>query len=111
MKPDIQVQADNGKEYVLVYLGTRSLTNPAIETGRLLKLLRSGDLEKADPEHPLLYALQGVKNRHALTLSIKQAHRLILIKKKGSPRTALVKENITGAGLDIAQRFLNTGTP
>ena len=111
MKPDIQVRSDNGKEFVTVYLATQSAINPAIQTGRLLKMLKNGELEKADPEHPLLFALQGIKNRHALVTSIKEGVRTIIIKRKGSQRTALVRENITSGGMAMAERFLNGGKP
>jgi hypothetical protein len=109
MKPDVQIRADNGKEYVTILLATESLVNPALKTGSLIKLLKSGDLERQDPEHPLLYALTAVKNRHAITQAVKEAERLILISIKGSQRTAYVRENITGEGLAMAERFLNTG--
>lgn len=111
MKPDVQVRADTGKEYVTVFLATESATNPAYRTGELMKLLKSGELEKADPEHPLLYAVTAIKNRHAVTRAIQAAERMILISIKGSKRTAYVRENITGEGLAMAERFLHTGRP
>ena len=111
MKPDVQVRADTGKEYVTVFLATESATNPEFRTGQLMKLLKSGELEKADPEHPLLYAITAVKNRHAVTRAVQAAERMILISIKGSKRTAYVRENITGEGLAMAERFLHTGRP
>ena len=111
MKPDVQVRADTGKEYVTVFLATESATNPEFRTGQLMKLLKSGELEKADPEHPLLYAVTAIKNRHAVTRAIQAAERMILISIKGSKRTAYVRENITGEGLAMAERFLHTGRP
>jgi hypothetical protein len=111
MKPDVQVRADTGKEYVTVFLATESATNPAYRTGELMKMLKSGDLEKLDPEHPLLYAITAVKNRHAVARAVQAAERMILISIKGSKRTAYVRENITGDGLAIAERFLHTGRP
>jgi hypothetical protein len=111
MRPEVQVRADSGKEYVTVFLSIESATNPEIKTGALMKLLKSGDLEKQDPEHPLLYAITAIKNRHAVTRSIKETQRMILISIKGSKRTAFVRENITGEGLAIAERFLHTGRP
>ena len=111
MKPDVQVRADTGKEYVTVFLATESATNPEFRTGQLMKLLKSGELEKADPEHPLLYAVTAIKNRHAVTRAVQAAERMILISIKGSKRTAYVRENITGEGLAMAERFLHTGRP
>jgi hypothetical protein len=111
MRPEVQVRADSGKEYVTVFLSTESATNPEIKTGALMKLLKSGDLEKQDPEHPLLYAITAIKNRHAVTRSIKETQRMILISIKGSKRTAFVRENITGEGLAMAERFLHSGRP
>ena len=111
MKPDVQVRADTGKEYITVFLATESATNPAYRTGELMKLLKSGELEKVDSEHPLLYAVTAIKNRHAVTRAIQAAERMILISIKGSKRTAYVRENITGEGLAMAERFLHTGRP
>ena len=76
-----------------------------------MRMLKDGSLQKADPEHPLLYALEGIKNRHALGYSIKTTERVILITRKGTQRTAYVKESSSPKQLDIADRFLNGGTP
>ena len=111
MKPDVQVRADTGKEYVTVFLATERATNPEFRTGQLMRLLKSGELEKVDPEHPLLYAVTAIKNRHAVTRAIQAAERMILISIKGSKRTAYVRENITGEGLAMAERFLHSGRP
>lgn len=109
MRPDVQFVAESGKEHVFMYLATESVTNPAFKTGVLMKMLKDKSLEKQDPEHPLLYALTAVKNRHAITKAIKDAERLILISAKGSKRTAYVRENITGEGLAMAEKFLHSG--
>lgn len=111
MRPDVQVRADNGKEFITIFLATESATNPQIKTGQLIQMLRSGALEKQDPEHPLLYALTAIKNRHAVSKAVNDVERLVLISIKGSKRTAYVRENITGDGLAIAERFLHTGRP
>jgi hypothetical protein len=111
MRPDVQVRSDSGKEFVTFFLATESLVNPELKTSRLIQMLRSGELEKQDPEHPLLYALTAIKSRHAITKTVRDAERLILINIKGSKRTAYVRENITGDGLAMAERFLHTGRP
>lgn len=111
MKTTVQVRADNGREYVTVFLRPESVTQPNIKTGALMKLLRAGELQKVDPEHPLLYALEGIKNRHAIGDSIKTTERVILITRKGTRRTAYVKESATSKALSTADRFLNGGTP
>ncbi len=111
MKPEIQVHADNGREFVTVWLSDKSAINPAIQTALLMKLIKNGELERTDPDHPLLYALLGVKNRHALSNAIKTGQRKILMRKRGSQRAALVNENITNGGLAMAERFLTTGRP
>ena len=36
MKPDVQVRADTGKEYVTMFLATESATNPVYRTGELM---------------------------------------------------------------------------
>jgi len=111
MKTTVQVRADNNKEYVTVFLRPESVTQPHIKTGQLMKMLRDGELQKVDPEHPLLYALEGIKNRHAIGNSIKTTERVILITRKGTLRTAYVKESATPKALSTADRFLNGGTP
>jgi hypothetical protein len=111
MSTKVQVRADDGKEYVSVWLRPESLIRPDIKTAHLMKLLKSGELQKVDPEHPLLYALEGIKNRHQLGQSIKAAERVILITRKGTMRTAYVKESASNHQLGIADRFLNGGTP
>jgi hypothetical protein len=109
MRPDVQFVAESGKEHVFMYLATESVTNPNFKTGALMKMLKDGRLEKEDPEHPLLYAITAVKNRHAITKAVRDTERLVLINVKGSKRTAYVRENITGDGLAMAERFLHTG--
>jgi hypothetical protein len=111
MSTKAQVRADNGKEYVSVFLRPESVIRPEIKTAQLMRMLKDGSLMKADPEHPLLYALEGIKNRHALGQSIKTTERVILITRKGTQRTAYVKESSSQKQLDIADRFLNGGTP
>ena len=111
MKTTVQVRADNGKEYVTVFLRPESVTNPNIKTGHLMKLLKSGELQKHDPEHPLLYALEGIKNRHALGESIRSTERVVLITRKGTKRCAYLKETANKSQLELADRFLGGYTP
>ncbi len=111
MSTKVQVRADTNKEYVSVFLRAESVINPALKTAQLMRMLKDGSLQKADPEHPLLYALEGIKNRHALGQSVKTTERVILITRKGTQRTAYVKESAGNRQLEIADRFLNGGTP
>lgn len=111
MKSVVQVRAADGKEQATCCLAPTSVTRPDLKTGDLLKLLKSGQLEKADPEHPLLYALQGIKNRHAYGAHLKSTERIILITRKGTRRTAYVKESSGDKQLAIADRFLAGHTP
>lgn len=106
LKTSIQVRSDTGKEYVTVFLGTESAVNPALKTATLKKMLEDGTLKKADPEHPLLYALEGIKNLHSLRHSIKTSKRVILVKRKGTGRCAYVSETATNKTLDGVERFL-----
>lgn len=112
MKTSVQVRADNGKEYVTVFLRPESVTQPNIKTAHLMRLISTGELLKADPEHPLLYALQGIRNRNALGQSINGGtERVVLITRKGTQRTAYVKESASSKQLAIADRFLAGHTP
>jgi len=112
MKTTVQVRADSGQEFVTVFLRPESVTRPDMpKTAQLMVMLKSGDLQKNDPEHPLLYALEGIKNRHALGQSVKTTERVILITRKGTQRTAYVKESASSKQLAIADRFLAGHTP
>lgn len=111
MKTTVQVRADNGREYVTVYLATQSAVNPDIKTASLMAMLKDGTLQKADPEHPLLYALEGIKNRHAIGNSIKSTERVVLITRKGTKRCAYLKESANKSQLELADKFLGGYTP
>lgn len=111
MKTTVQVRADSLQEYVTVFLRPESVTRPDLKTAYLMRLLKSGELQKQDPEHPLLYALEGIKNRHALGQNVKTTERVILITRKGTQRTAYVKESAGTKQLAIADRFLAGHTP
>ena len=109
MRHTVQVRTDNGKEYVTVYLRSESVTRPGLQTAELMRLLKDGELQKVDPEHPLLYALEGIKNRYELGASVKQAERVVLVTRKGTQRTAYLKERVAEKQLEMADRFLRTG--
>lgn len=111
MKTTVQVRADNGREYVTVYLATESAVNPDMKTAQLMAMLKDGTLQKADPEHPLLYALEGIKNRHAIGDSIKSTERVVLITRKGTKRCAYLKESANKSQLELADKFLGGYTP
>lgn len=111
MKTTVQVRADNGREYVTVYLATESAVNPDMKTAQLMAMLKDGTLQKADPEHPLLYALEGIKNRHAIGDSIKSTERVVLITRKGTKRCAYLKESANKSQLELADKFLGEYTP
>jgi len=111
MKPVVQVRADNGKEYVTMYLSTTSVTMPELNVGHLMKALMSGELQKLDPHHELLGYLMAIKNRHAAKRALDSAERQVLITRKGTTRTAYVRESITNKGMEMADRFLATGRP
>lgn len=111
MRPEVQVQADTRSSYTLVYLSAQSLINPELRTAPLLRMLRSGELEKVDPEHRLIYALQAIKNFHAMKAGIAKATRMVLVKVKGSQRAALIREDISSKGLAMTERFLKGGIP
>lgn len=107
----VQVRADNGREYITLFLGAASVVRPEIKTAQLMRMLKDGSLGKADPEHPLLYALEGIKNAHALADSIRTKERVILIKRPGTGRCAYVKESASSRQLAIADKFLKGATP
>ena len=111
MKSVVQIRAADGKEQATCCLTPTSVTRPGLKTGELLKLLKSGQLEKADPEHDLLYALQGIKNFHAYRAHLRTTDPIILITRKGTRRTAYVKSSAGDKQLAIADRFLAGHTP
>jgi hypothetical protein len=106
MRTKVQVRADNGKEYVTVWLATESVTRPGFKTAETMRLLKEGKLQQADPESPLLYALEGIKNSHALGASIRTTERVIMMTRKGTMRTAYVKESAKPKEFETAGRFL-----
>lgn len=112
MRRTIQVRSDSGREFVTVFLALKSHTNPALpDTKQLLKMLKDGSLAKNDPEHPLLYALEGIKNRHALGDTVRTGERTVMVVRKGTLRTAYIKESASSKTLSNAERFLRGATP
>jgi predicted DNA-binding protein len=53
----------------------------------------------------------AIKNRHAAKRALDSAERQVLITRKGTTRTAYVRESITNKGMEMADRFLATGRP
>jgi hypothetical protein len=84
---------------------------PEINVGHLMKALMSGELQKLDPHHELLGYLMAIKNRPAAKRALDSAERQVLITRKGTTRTAYVRESITNKGMEMADRFLATGRP
>lgn len=112
MRRTVQVRSDNGREYITVFLALKSHTNPALpETKQLMMMLKDGSLLKTDPEHPLLYALEAVKNRHLLGETVKTGERTVMVVRKGTLRTAYIKESASNKTLAGAERFLRGATP
>lgn len=111
MKTKVQVRAENGKEYITVYLDTVSQVNPAIKTAELMRMVKDGSLQKVDPEHPLLYALEGIKSYLALGHHINNAERVILVTRKGTNRCAYIRESASKKQIESADRFLRGGNP
>lgn len=96
------------KQTRIVFLGEQSAINPNIKTGPLMKMIKSGELQKADPEHPLLYALQGVKNYHKMMLGIDGSPTVMVMKRKGSNRCAFLYDTASEKTLNTSYRLLNS---
>jgi hypothetical protein len=45
MSTKVQVRADNGKEYVSVFLRPESVIRPEIKTAQLMRMLKDGSLQ------------------------------------------------------------------
>ncbi len=112
MRRSVQVRSDNGREYITCWLASRSATMPNLpQTSVLMKVLKNGELLKTDPEHPLLYALGAIKNRHLIGETTHTGERTILVSRKGTMRTAYIKESASSKTLAQAERFLRGATP
>jgi hypothetical protein len=89
-----QVEEKSGREAVRFYMGEESISQPGIQTGHLLRLLKDGKLEAQDGQHPLLFALAGIKNWHAL----KSGQPCVLVRCSLAQRCVYIREAMLPAG-------------
>ena len=91
---------------VVIQNGEKTIT---YDTHKLVDLLLKGDLERADPEHPLCYAMQGIINRSVLIRHVNQQVPIWHFKKQGGPITALVHDGHNNSLDTISSFFKRSG--
>lgn len=109
--PKSQVRTDNGKKYTTFYLATESVVRPELKTAQLMRMLKDGTLKTADPEHPLLYALEGIKNYHAAARAADTGEPTLLVTRKGTKRCAYISQSANDKTLSLTDRFLKGHNP
>lgn len=72
----------------------------------LAQAYRTQRLIEMEPEHPLLWAMQGLSNRDAIADHARKNGKLILIRAPGTGRASLVSENATGRTMDRVKKHL-----
>lgn len=88
------------------YFATRGYGFPPLITSDLAQAYRSGRLAEQEPEHPLLWIMQGLSNRDAIGDLLNRKKNLVLIRAPGTGRASLVSENATGKTMDRVKRHL-----
>lgn len=88
------------------YFTVKGYGMPAPVTGDLAQFYRSGRLAEMEPEHPLLWCMQGLKNRDAIADLVHRKSPLVLIRAPGTGRAALVSQNAQGRVMDHVRKHL-----
>lgn len=95
-----------GIKFVFPFLGYPLKTQPAIRIPDLINAYRAHVLPDETPEHPLLWMMQCLMNRHALKEFMQQQREVILIRAPGTGRASLVHRDSTPQCLDQVRRRL-----
>lgn len=95
-----------GIKFVFPFLGYPLKTQPAIRIPDLINAYRAHVLPDETPEHPLLWMMQCLMNRHALKEFMQQQREIILIRAPGTGRASLVHRDSTPQCLDQVRRRL-----
>ena len=72
----------------------------------LAQLVRTKRLQEDDPEHPLLWMLQGLINRDAIGDLLSKSQPLVLIRAPGTGRASLVSSNAKARTMDRVRAHL-----
>ena len=72
----------------------------------LAQLVRTKRLQESDPEHPMLWMLQGLINRDAIFDLLNTRQPLVLIRAPGTGRASLVSSNAKGRTMDRVKKHL-----
>ena len=72
----------------------------------LAQLVRTKRLQEEEPEHPLLWMLQGLINRDAIGDLLRNSQPLVLIRAPGTGRASLVSSNTKGRTMDRVKQHL-----
>ena len=95
-----------GMKFVFPFLGYPLKTQPAIRIPDLINAYRADTLPAESPEHPLLWMMQCLINRHALKEFMQQQREVVLIRAPGTGRASLIHRDSTPQCLDKVRRRL-----
>ena len=102
----VEGNADGYHRLVLPRFGHWLPSGERWDAQEILVKDRRGILAEEEPEHPYLYARQALVNRDTIARSIRDGGRMVMLRRPGSDRAALVDEKISAKGLEKAGQFL-----
>lgn len=79
---------------------------PMLTVVDMAQAWRTQRLQETEPEHPLLWMMQGLSNRDAIGDLLKNSKPLVLIRAPGTGRASLVSSNAKGRTMDRVKRHL-----
>jgi hypothetical protein len=84
----------------------QALFTPAELPQILRTAYRNKTLNEIDPDHPLLWMMQCLKNKDAIGDMLQQRQPIILIRAPGTGRASIVSANVKGSAMDRVKRHL-----
>lgn len=79
---------------------------PAPITADLVQAFRTKRLEQLEPEHPMLWMMQGLSNRDGIREFMSRQCKMVLIRAPGTGRASLVPENANHRTMDRVRKNL-----
>lgn len=102
--PIVKISGSPGSSEI--YFAVRGYGMPSPVTSDLAQAYRNKTLEEIEPEHPLLWAMQGLKNRDAIADMANRKKSIVLVRAPGTGRASLVSENAKGSTMDRVKKHL-----
>jgi len=88
------------------YFAVSGYGTPAPVTSDLAQAFRTKTLAEMEPEHPLLWMMQGLSNRDAIGDMMNRKKNIVMIRDPKTGRASLVSENPTGRTMDRVKKHL-----